>query len=160
MGSVSAQQGAAPQHELPAPERTRLAASPYFSRTTSLIFSVDMGCLLGRVSRFEYQRRSAFIRGENLLLLPLLETRNSKPETVLLAAHHPLPLHSFVARAALVVEKSQQLFQHRRVGGLTQKPARALHLDQVFVLQFLQMMREDRIGNLQLFADLADHHAL
>src|SRR5260370_27556483 len=160
MGSASAQQGAAPQSELPPPDRSGLGASPYFSRTTSLIFSVDMGCLLGRVSRFEYQRRSAFIRGENFLLLPLLETRNSKPETVLLAAHHTLRLHSFVARAALGVEKSQQLFQHCRVGGVTQKRALALHLDQVFVLQFFQMMREGGVGNFQLFADLADHHAL
>src|SRR5712692_4054408 len=103
MGSTSVpQQADAPQHPFPPPAATRLAASPYFSRTISLTLFMN-------------------------------------PPSG--ATHDPLGLNCLVARAALGVQKSKQFFEPARIGGIPQVGPFAADAHELFVLEFLQMVR-------------------
>src|SRR5215472_1036810 len=77
-----------------------------------------------------------------------------------IAADNLLRLNRFIARAALGIKKAKQLRQHLTIGPITQEGALALHRNQLFISQFVQMMGKRGIGNIQLFSYLAHHHAL
>src|SRR5215472_842046 len=65
---------------------------------------------------------------------------------------------SFVSGAALVEEEAEQFLQRAGVGCVPEKRALTADRDQVLVLQLVEMMRQCGAGNLQLAADIADHH--
>src|SRR5438045_7998377 len=106
MGSTSVPQGEAPQQEFPVPAATRLAASPYFSLTTSLMLSV-------------------------LIISPAFG---------LTTADDALRFYSFVAGAALGVQKSEQFLQCRGIGRTTKESSFALNANQALVLELVQVM--------------------
>src|SRR5450631_209530 len=60
-----------------------------------------------------------------------------------------LRFESLIARAAFGVEELQQLLQSGGVRGVAKKRALALHFDQAFGPQFVEMMREGRVRDFE-----------
>jgi hypothetical protein len=71
-----------------------------------------------------------------------------------------LRFKGFVAGAAFGVEKLQEFLQGFGVGGVTEESAFAFDENEVFVLQFVQMMGERGIGNVQLFLNVSHDETL
>ena len=65
-----------------------------------------------------------------------------------------------VARAAFGVEKAEEIFEGVRVGAIPQVGSLAANDDEVFVFQFVEVMREGGIWDVDLGLDIADDHAL
>src|SRR5216684_3155862 len=122
--------GAAPQQLLP-PLLTRKAACPYFSFTTSLM-------LISAISRLA--------SGMVALLFTELD--------------EVLRLKRLVAGAALGIKKLQNFAQRFSVGGVVQKRALALDLNELFILELVEMVRKRGAGDLELVLNFADHQPL
>src|ERR1700722_13666692 len=78
----------------------------------------------------------------------------------LLAADDGLRLNSLVTRTALGVEKAQQILKCIRIGRIPEERPLTAHAHQVFVLEFVEMMRQRARGNVQFAPNLAHHQAL
>src|ERR1700746_1271121 len=68
--------------------------------------------------------------------------------------------HGLVARAALGVEEAQDLFERFGIGGVAKERALAGDADEAFVPQFVEMVGESGIGDIEFLLDFADHKAL
>jgi len=68
--------------------------------------------------------------------------------------------HGLVARAALGVEEAQDLFERFGIGGVAKERTLAGDADEVFVAQFVEMVGESGIGDVEFLLDFADHKAL
>src|SRR5437660_2152354 len=68
--------------------------------------------------------------------------------------------HGLVARAALGVEEAQDLFERFGIGGVPKERTLAGDADEVFVAQFVEMVGESGIGDVEFLLDFADHKAL
>src|ERR1700733_5812026 len=75
----------------------------------------------------------------------------------LLAADDGLRLNSLVTRTALCVEKAQQILEGIRIGRVPKERPFAAHAHQVFVLQFVEMMRQRARGNVQFAPNFAHY---
>src|SRR6201981_2632243 len=67
--------------------------------------------------------------------------------------------HCLVARAALGVEEAQDLFERFGIGGVAKERTLAGDADEVFVPQFVEMVGERGIGDVEFLLDFADHKA-
>ena len=98
-----------------------------------------------------------------LLLYDFLDIRglSSAHEKLLFAdLYDSLWLYGFVPSATFGIEELQQFLQGFSVGGVAQKRAFALHVDQALGFQLLQMMGEGRVGNLQFLLNFADYQSV
>jgi hypothetical protein len=64
-----------------------------------------------------------------------------------------------VASAALGIQKLKQFLECVRICGVSEKGALSLHVDEVFRLELVEMMRQRGIGNFQLFLNLPGDEA-
>src|SRR5207302_9585328 len=71
-----------------------------------------------------------------------------------------LRLNRFVPRAAVDIQEPQQLLKGLAVCGVMQERALTTHINQTFVSELVQMVRERRIRYVQFFLDLPYHQAL
>src|SRR6201981_863001 len=67
--------------------------------------------------------------------------------------------HCLVARAALGVEEAQDLFERFGIGGVAKERTLAGNADEGFVPQFVEMVGERGIGDVEFLLDFADHEA-
>ena len=65
-----------------------------------------------------------------------------------------LRLQGFIAGAAFGIEKLQEFLESFRVGGVAEKGALAFDEDEVFVLQFVEVVRERGVGDVQIFLNV------
>src|SRR5580698_6032306 len=114
MGSQQPSSAApAPQQELP-PVETRNAACPYFSFTTSLSSMVVL-----RSSAIPQHGHSSAAQ-----------------------AHNRPRFHCLVAGAAFGIQETQQFLKRFRIRRIPQIRALSAHLNEVFVFQFVEVVRE------------------
>src|ERR1700745_2964135 len=67
--------------------------------------------------------------------------------------------HGLVARAAIGIEEAQDLFERFGIGGVAKERTLAGDADEVFVPQFIEMVGESGIGDVEFLLDFADHEA-
>src|ERR1035437_9466252 len=67
-----------------------------------------------------------------------------------------LRFEGLIARAAFGVEELQQFLQSLGVRGVAKERAFALDFDEAFRLQFVEMMREGRVGDFEFALNVAD----
>jgi hypothetical protein len=65
-----------------------------------------------------------------------------------------------VARTAFDVEEAEKIFEGTGVGAIPQVGSVAADGDEVFISEFVEVMRERGIGNVDLGLDVSDDHAL
>ena len=68
-------------------------------------------------------------------------------------------LQRFVSRAAFGIQKLQNFLERFGVGRVAQERAFALHADQVFIFQLVEVMRERGIRDIQFSLNVADDEA-
>src|ERR1039458_7320985 len=132
MGSQPSIPAEGPQHA-PPPLWTRSAACPYFSLTTSLISISCLSC--------------------NSALEPPRACRSAAN------CHNCRRFNRFITSAAFRVEEAQQFLQCLRVGRIPEESALAAHLDEVFVPEFVEMVRKRGSGYTKFITDVADDHS-
>src|SRR5215831_1617402 len=65
-----------------------------------------------------------------------------------------------IASAALGVQEAEKVLERAGVRAIPQERALAAHSDEAFVFEFVEVMRQCGVGNVQLGLDLADDEAL
>ena len=65
-----------------------------------------------------------------------------------------------VASAALGIEELQQFPERFAVRGVVQERTFTTHVNQAFVPELVQMVGKSRIGDIEFFLNLSNHHAL
>ena len=92
-----------------------------------------------------------------MLACNFIHTFFSPRSVHLFATDNLLRLEHVVPRTAFGVQKTQELLQGFGIRRIPEEGPFAAHSHEIFVLQFVEMMRERRIRYVEFRADIADH---